>query len=278
MGKADRIAIVAVLLGSMAVSAAPAQTVADKLLENHRWYLPETGEMLPTVVAVPGCSGVSLDSPRTDQGRPGHDDDVLFRRHYPAMAERLRDAGFAVLLLDLLGAEGVINACGGEIPAATISQYISAAIDLAKGRPRVDPAEISVLGWSMGGGGVIAWLGDASVDSTAARRAVAVYPACGGRSAVLAQVPLLMLLGSADDITEPGECEELVERSPSRSLVTVKVFEGARHGFDIEDAPEVLEIGGGMTVGHQEDAARGAWLEILAFLETHGSEERPSAR
>lgn len=261
----------------MAVSAAPAQTVADKLLENHLWYMPASAETLPTIVAVPGCSGVSLNSPQTDQGRPGHRDDVLFRLHYPLMAERLRDAGFAVLLLDLLTAEDVINACGGEIPASTIVEYISAAIDLAKKQPRVDPSEIFVLGWSMGGGGVVAWLSAADIDSTVARGAVAIYPDCDGKPTIQAQIPLLMLLGSADDIAEPEECEELVERSSSQSLINVRVYEGARHGFDIEDAPEVLEIGGGMTVGYQEDAAREAWQEALAFLRNHRSSEAREA-
>jgi dienelactone hydrolase len=189
------------------------------------------------------------------------------------MAKRLRDAGFAVLLLDLLNAEGVVNACRGEIAAPTIAQYISAAIDLAKSQPYVDPSEIFVLGWSMGGGGVIAWLSDPDIDSTVARSAITIYPGCGGKPSIQAQLPLLMLLGSADDIAEPGECEKLVGRSPSRSLITVEVYEGARHGFDIQDAPEVLDIGGGMTVGYQQEAAREAWQETLEFLRIHRSDE-----
>lgn len=272
MNGAGRLAIVALILSVMVVPRAASQTVGDRLLENHRWYLPGTDERFPTVVAVPGCSGVSLNSPQTDQGRPGHLDDILFRLHYPVMAERLRDAGFAVLLLDLLNAEGVLNACSGEIEAPKIAQYISAAIDLAKRQPHVDASEIFVLGWSMGGGGVIAWLSNADIDPSAARGAIAIYPGCGGKPPIQAQLPFLMLLGGADDIAEPRECEELVRRSPSKALITVKVYEGARHGFDIEDAPEVLEIGGGMTVGYQEDAAGATWQETMAFLRGHQSD------
>lgn len=267
-----RRSIVALLLLAAVASPATAQPAHERLLENHRWYLP-VGEALATVVAVPGCSGVSLDGPRTDPGRPGQADDVLFRRHYPKMAERLRDAGFAVLLLDLLGAEGVINACRGEIPAGTVAGYISAAIELATSETRAGSSSLFVIGWSMGGGGLVRWLAEPR-GPDAVRAAVAVYPNCGGRPPVRSRVPLLMLLGGADDIAEPEECEALVEGSPAASWITVRSYDGARHGFDIEDAPPVLDVGGGRTVGFQEHAAREAWEEVLRFLREK-TEERP---
>jgi dienelactone hydrolase len=46
----------------------------------------------------------------------------------------------------------------------------------------------------------------------------------------------------------------------------VERYPGARHGFDVIGAPEVLEIGDGMTVGYQESAAAASWKRILAFL------------
>lgn len=278
MTSASRLIVAATLLAALALPALTAQAVDDRLRENHRWYLSSTDEKLPTVVAIPGCSGVSLNSPQSDQGRPGHLDDVLFRLHYPSMAERLRDRGFAVLLVDLLNAEGVVNACSGEIPAPTIAHYITAAINLARNQAFVDGSRIFVLGWSMGGGGLVAWLSDAGIAQSRVRGAIAVYPGCGGREPIEADIPLLMLLGSADDIAEPEECEELVARSPSRHLITVKSYEGARHGFDIEDAPEVLDIGNGMTVGYQKHAAEAAWQETLAFLETNQPGETSKAQ
>lgn len=70
---------------------------------------------------------------------------------------------------------------------------------------------------------------------------------------------LLKLLGGADDITDALLCEDLVAASPTRSLITVRRYTGARHGVDIVEAPPVLEIGGGMTIGHQPEAAEAAW-------------------
>ena len=51
-----------------------------------------------------------------------------------------------------------------------------------------------------------------------------------------------------------GETSAFLARRPKQP-VPVIVYEGARHGFDIKDAPEVLDIGSGMTVGYQVWAA-----------------------
>lgn len=44
------------------------------------------------------------------------------------MAENLRDQGFAVYLIDVHSAEGVLTACAGEIQKECIAQYIDKSI------------------------------------------------------------------------------------------------------------------------------------------------------
>jgi dienelactone hydrolase len=243
-----------------------AESLRERIVQNHRAYLPAAEGVFPTLIAVPGCSGVSLNSPATDEGRPGHKDDILFRLHYPRVAERLRADGFAVLLIDILGAEGVNNACGGEIPADRIADYIAETAAWATSLPYVDRSRLHVLGWSLGGWGVLSWLHDARESESAVRSAVAVYPGCYDCRPLKAQIPLLLLLGAEDDIADPAVCERLIESSPTKSLVTLRRYDGARHGFDVQSAPPVLDIGNGMTVGYQEAAATAAWQEILHFL------------
>ena len=79
-------------------------------------------------------------------------------------------------------------------------------------------------------------------------------------------MPVLMLLGGSDDIANPNTCEDLVNSAAIEQQITLTNYPGARHGFDIEDAPPVLDIGNGMTVGYQKEAADGSWAAILQFL------------
>ena len=253
-----------------AVIADPAQraSVRDRVQRNHRLYVPEGVGRLPGVVAVPGCSGVSLDPPATDRGG-GSPTDPFFRRHYPRMAERLRARGYVVLLLDYLGGEGVLNACSGEVPPSLIADYIQEAVGLLREHPRVDSSRVHVVAWSLGGAGLLAHLQRLSTTPAPLfSSAIAVYPGCGAAEPWQARLPVLLLLGASDDIAPARVCEALVARLPQPGLVAVRRYAKARHGFDVEDAPERLSTGRGRgtTVGHNHDAAAASWDEIARFL------------
>ena len=248
------------------VAAVTAQPTRERVESNHRTFFPSGEGPHPTVVAVPGCSGVSLDGPATDAGRPGDEADRLFRRHYSRMATRIRDAGFGVVLVDYLSAEGVANTCSGEIAHERVGEYIAATLELAASMAQVDSSQLNVVGWSHGGSGVIAWLEALKGQATPAAGAVAVYPGCRGRGAWASTVPLLVLLAEADDIASPETCDAVLQNLPEGTRVEVRRYANARHGFDFTEGPEVLSIGGGMTVGRNPSAGREAWREIFGFL------------
>ena len=161
-----------------ASSVASSQSLRARIEEHHRLYVPTGEGRFATVVTLPGCSGVSLDSPLTDEGRPGDEGDRLFRTHYPRMAERLRDIGFAVLLVDYLAGEGVQNACSGEIALETIADYIAESVAFARTRSFVDANRIHIIGWSMGGRGLLEWIQTRTAGTLAADSVVAVYAGC----------------------------------------------------------------------------------------------------
>ncbi|RZI39087.1 hypothetical protein EGT07_30790 [Herbaspirillum sp. HC18] len=68
------------------------------------------------------------------------------------------------------------------------------------------------------------------------KAAIALYPGC---RAILRQkswrpsVPLTILIGAADDWTEPGPCRELADREGFRFVA----YPGAYHGFDAPNSP-----------------------------------------
>jgi dienelactone hydrolase len=254
-------------LAVLCTSAAMAQPTRDAVEANHRAFFPSGDGLFPTVVAVPGCSGVSLNGPATDEGRPGDEADRLFRRHYARMAQRLREGGFGVVLVDYLTSEGVANTCSGEISHERVGEYVAASLEFARTLPWVDVSRLYVVGWSHGGAGVIAWLQSLGTQATPrVAGAVAVYPGCGSRGPWVSSVPVLVLLGEDDDITRPEDCDEILERLPDGTRVEVRRYADARHGFDFTEGPEVLAIGGGMTVGRNPTAGEEAWKEIFAFL------------
>src|SRR5438876_148228 len=68
------------------------------------------------------------------------------------------------------------------------------------------------------------------------------YPgACPSLSNELSVRPVLILIGSDDDWTNPAECEALAARQRAKGAdVTIVVYPGAVHYFDVEGQPRVF--------------------------------------
>jgi len=243
-----------------------AQDMAKLIEANHKKFVPQGNGPFPVIIAMPGCSGVSLQGPKTDIGRPNNEDDVLFRRHYPHSAKKLQDEGYLVVLVDYLSAENVINTCNGEIPHDKVAAYVEASIRFVKSIAEADTTKISVMGSSYGGVGVLTWLSNLNRNPDGVNSVIAIYPGCGTLKGWTSTIPVLMLLGELDDIAPPGQCTLMVNDLPQQTKVRVKIYPNARHGFDMTEGPEILAIDHGKTVGKNQQAGNEAWKEILSFL------------
>jgi dienelactone hydrolase len=256
--------ILFILLSSCFVLSA--QDLQLKIESNHKVYMPEGKGPFPVVISIPGCSGVSLNGPETDQGRPEDEGDRLFRRHYPRMAVMLQEAGYMVLLIDYLTAEGVLNTCGWEIHPKRVGKYIKEAISFVKTITKVDTSRINVIGWSHGGSGVLSWLTNLEGEPKGVQSAIAVYPNCRASGPWKSTLPILIILGEADDIALPNVCNDLIQSLPNQTNVQVKSYPEARHGFDLTEGPTLLSVGNGLTIGRNPKAGKDAWKEIIKFL------------
>lgn len=231
--------------------AAPSSGLARHqaaLAPHYRIMRPEGAGPFPTVLFISGCSGFA--HPRAPF-------------HYDRIAERFLSEGRAVVFADYVRAHGKADACRGVLSPRAVRDYVLASIAHLRSQSFVDRSTLDIIGWSLGGGGVLAALAAFDEDAERhVRRAVALYPDCTGVERWRAAVPTLVMLAGLDVVQPPASCH----RSFPSARVTVRTFPRAHHGFDMTGLPTVLEPGL-PALAYDEASATAAWLEISRFLE-----------
>lgn len=149
-------------------------------------------------------------------------------------ARFFREHGFATMKIDYFGPRGV-RADSAEQPVPTNDVFD--ALRLLTTHPRIDLDRIGVIGFSRGAhlavNSASPGLRDTGGHHFAAH--VGLYPTCGltdvGRDKLTS--PILILVGSDDDICPVVQCEILVKGGLERGRdVRLIVYDGAQHGWD----------------------------------------------
>ena len=197
-------------------------------------FRPEGTGPLPAIVLMHGCHGVSTSI--RDWGR-------WFRGH-----------GYVALVVDSWASRGLGEQCtpGEDLPNTARFDDAIGALRWLQAQPYVDRARIGIIGWSNGGAFSMAAVNGPTAERAKRRgveipppgyrAAVGVYPgACASLIDELSVRPVLILIGSDDDWTNPGECEALAARQRAKGAdVTIVVYRGAVHYFDVEGQPRVF--------------------------------------
>jgi dienelactone hydrolase len=216
---------------------------------------PEGKGPFPAVVVLHGCGG--------------------FHEGMVAWADRLRRWGYVALAVDSFGPRHIETQCGGfaEQPADAFQ-----ALAYLKMQPYVRADNVAVLGFSMGGGSVLAALERGYISGLHPdkfRAGVTLYPPCKGSSGLMT-VPTMVLIGAFDDWTPGLDCEAMaagraelgISRQPGdRSLVQLIVYPDAHHGFDLAG----LRFSNGIKfLGHRLEyndvATRDSIAKVRAFF------------
>ncbi len=158
---------------------------------------------------------------------------IGFDKHYDDWAERLASWGYVSLLLDTFGPRGQSSLSD---PPSTRAQDICYAKSYLSELPFVDPKRIGIIGWSHRGSTALATLCirfSSHQKEYPFRAVVTFYPYCFRTLADL-DFPLLILSGELDDGCPSTLCMERMPRQRTHNKVTLKVYPGAYHGFDIE--------------------------------------------
>ncbi|KRE18048.1 hypothetical protein ASE63_02350 [Bosea sp. Root381] len=235
-------------------------------------YLPQGQGPFPAVVALHGCGGLWRDNGK------------LSARHSD-WGERLARAGFAVLMPDSYGSRRLGSQCGvRELPVRASRERVAdaaAARNWLQSRADIRPDRIALLGWSGGGSTVLAAVrkdrrpADAKPDFA---RGIAFYPGCRSQSestSFAARLPLMILMGDADDWTPPAPCDHLTKAANARGeKVDLVIYPGALHDFDhprleVKERSDIAYSATGTgkaTVGTNPAARDDAIQRVTAFL------------
>ena len=214
----------------------------------------------PAVVLLHGCGG--------------------FHSSMISWADRLSRYGYAALAVDSFGPRGMDENCGGFFFHEQAADGY-AALGYLTAKPFVRPSHVAVMGFSMGGGSVLAALEKGPLEQRYAakfRAGIAFYPVCQYASGITTG-PVLVLVGDKDDWTPSASCEAMAAgraelgapRTPGdRSSIELVVYPGVHHSFDQLDL--FLSPGRGITIkGHRaefnEEAMRDSIVRVHDFLQ-----------
>ena len=230
----------------------------------------QRGAAAPAVVLLHGCGG--------PYDRAG----MVATRMVDA-ARLLNEHGLHALVVDSLTPRGERELCTQRIGQRNVTQAnrrldALAAVAWLAQRPDVDAQRIGLLGWSNGGSTVLAAINLRHPAVLAAPRlpafAVAFYPGCEAelKRGFETRVPLLLLVGEADDWTPAAPCHALV-RAAAGHAPQIEGYAGAYHGFDSnapvrlrKDVPNGGHPGEGVHVGGNAAARAAARERLLRFL------------
>jgi dienelactone hydrolase len=231
---------VAVLLALSHPSAAAASE------DTYRTLSPSGAAPHPAVLLVPGCSGfVTTIGPSV----------------YELRGAELQAAGYVVVFVDYVGRRMQSNCA--HVSQSEVGADILDAAMWVRHQTDVDANRIFVIGWSYGGGSVLAAL-KAMPPQPSIAKAVMYYPVCRGAGPWSARVPGLMLLGGSDDVASPALCDAIAKGVPADRLRVI-TYPNARHGFDLRGLPE----GSGQPAGapvYSAEAADASWTAVRDFL------------
>jgi dienelactone hydrolase len=234
---APLLALVAGLAVSIAVSATHAA-------EAYRILSPMADSPKPAVLLVPGCSGFVA--------RNGYN-------LYEDRAQEFQAAGNYVVFVDYLARRSLPHCAGGrDVSLAEVGNDILKAASWIKQQPGVAD-QVFAIGWSFGGGGLLAALEAMPAGAPLIVKAAFYYPVCTrAKPWSSSGITGLMLLGGADEVALPKLCDPVIKGAPPGSLRTI-VYPDARHAFDNKGLPERAELG--------RSAAEASWRAVLEFLQ-----------
>ncbi|WP_136656403.1 dienelactone hydrolase family protein [Nitratireductor sp. XY-223] len=218
---------------------------------------PDREGSLPAVVMMHGCGGMQ-------------------QAHFE-WASLLNELGYVTLVVDSFRPRSVIRVCTSDgRPTAPAQRALDAygALAYLQGLPGIDPDRISLIGWSHGGIAALEAVNAKGISrqfDSGFNSAAAFYPYCIPDREF--DIPVLVLIGEADDWTPPELCRTLADRNRASGMLELVTYPDAFHGFDNEDFSEGFFVSGASGGRHWLQYDRTAHADsakrITDFLAEH---------
>lgn len=221
-------------------------------------FRPAGAGPFPGLVALHGCDGIG---PWTNE-----------------WAAWLQTQGYLTIVPDSLSPRHLSTTCGtGDLTPGAQARDGLGALAYLRNRPDIIATKVGVMGWSHGGAATLVsasvrFMNGTKPEGGGYQAAIAFYPACGAFQEGGLATPLLMLLGSADDWQPPTHCiERGTALQAAGAPVTMTVYPGATHAFDVSGRDRVRNVPNHGTVHLRYDptAAADSQVQVQRFLRIH---------
>ena len=188
-----------------------------------------------------------------------------------AVCQAFADRGYVAVMPDLFSGRGPHPICVArtmiDASRGRVSEDIDAARAWLAGQADVDGERVGVIGFCMGGGFALAYVGGSPPGVRAA--AVNYGPVPRKSSALRGACPVIASYGARDRMIGGAHAERLRRHLEALGVEhDVRVYDGAGHCFMTEGHHPIGRLVYlPMRLGYVHDAAVDAWQRIFAFFD-----------
>ncbi len=223
---------------------------SEEITLSGKMYKPEGEGPFPAVILLHRCKGIEP--------------------YDYSWASRLQSWGYVAFIVDSFGPRRISEACGqgGSIGTRDIAMDAYSAKLYLSGLSFIDPEKIAVMGWSLGGYGVLQALDPIMSDLLSPEQrkpfqaGISFYPYCFNWLDNLS-APLLILAAEKDDWTPVDYCENRMPKKKTKHEVKLKIYKDTHHCFDCTG---VNGYKNGHTIRYNHKAKSDSIIQVEQFL------------